>query len=350
MDAIRTLLSGWTAGEPILTGGMAPWAPEGIGPCCPLPGSPSTDGSLGLFVAGRDHHGEQRIAHIEVQTKGTPRAHLHNLVLDQGPPGAFDANGVGYPFVTTLAGTPTLLFVGWLRLSGPAPFRNDIAMTTLDAQWQIESRPAIPLIPPTSLEPYGTGSCCVVAAPDGPRLLYTSFGPWHCTDEASNPSYAIRDVPLAQAHLATRQAKITVPRHGGEYAMAHPSTFTSKSGFLCAFTARGPAYRLFLAISPDGLTWQRLPSAVSIASGVLDSGMQCYPRFVHTGEGPVLIYSGDRYGRQTLLLSRWTGPPLDDVIAAALREARSLNPAKDQEMTWRTEIGNSRPSPQISPP
>lgn len=312
----------WTHGEPVLAASCSPWAPEGIGPCCPLSG-PDVPGRH-LLVAGRDAKGEQRIAHVEIDPNGGQRARMHNIVLDQGPPGRFDSNGVGYPFVTSLDDRRILLFVGWLRLAGPAPFRNDIAAALLDDDLKVCDRPAIPLLPPTPKEPFGSGSCCVMDTEKGPRLLYTSFNSWSQSSSGIAPNYELRSVLLNEAGNPERKPDTVIPASRNEYAISHPSTLTTQSGVLCAFTARGDRYRLFGAVSRDGSTWSRLPGQLEVPGGKYDGDMQCYPRLIEDDEGPQLFYSGDVYGRQTLLRARWVGPPLSDVVAATLEEVRAI--------------------------
>ena len=318
VDATRVLLNSWSIGEPVLTSSMSPWAPEGIGPCCVLPESSGTGHHL--FVSGRDHNGEQRIAHVEIATSPAGRAWLHNIALEQGETGRFDANGVGYPFVSASGGERVLHYVGWLRLAGKAPFRNDIAVASLDPDWRVRHRPAVPLMPPTQAESYGTGSCCVFQVDGHLTMLYTSFGPWKTLGPGLQPTYVLRQLPIDQAPLSSRRPLMMSTPVMGEHAMAHPSVLMTTAGALCVFTARGRRYRLFGAVSADGTRWKRLPGHLVIPAGALDSDMQCYPRFFNDTDGPALFYSGDRYGRDTLLVSRWVGPPLEEVVAAILEK------------------------------
>jgi hypothetical protein len=315
--AERALLTSWKPLGPILVSEPASeLAPQGLGPCFPLS---INSGTIDLLVSSRDSDGCQQIIHTEA-TVGviTPIDLASNIVLTRDSDSQFDTHGVGYPCLTTIEGVRTLLYVGWQRLDGEIPFRNEVGSAVLDDYLgTLERTKGLTLSGPEPL--VGSGSCDVVEMGGRTRLLYTRFLPWEHCEGGMRHRYEI--------HIAERQAGSwrtgpwpAISLQGSEYALCHPSTIVFEDSVLCAFTARGDRYRLHLAVSGPDLCFHRIPGEIELTVGAHDDDMQCYPRFAWDGEDLILLYSGNRYGRDGLLAARWSGNSIQDLVTEVKRQ------------------------------
>ena len=312
--ADRKLLGGWESLGPILVPSPdSLLIPGGLGPVWPVKLS---GGECDLLIAGRGTDGTHRIIRT-MATVGREAAVGEDAtpVLDADGRSGFDRHGTGYPCLAEVDGVRTLLYVGWHRLDGAIPFRNEVGSAVLDDDLVVLERADGPILSgPDSL--VGSGSCDVVEVGGRTRLLYTRFLPWERFGTGMRHRYEI--------HVAERQEGAwrtgpwpAISLQGDEYALCHPSTIVFGDSVLCAFTARGDRYRLHLALSGPNLCFRRLSGTIELAAGVRDDDMQCYPRFAWDGEDLILFYSGNRYGRDGLLAARWVGTSIQDLIEEA---------------------------------
>lgn len=321
-SARSALRSGWSQGAVLIAAAGDAWALGGLGPACFM--RQPQDSRLDLLVAARDVVGEQRISRVIIEDVNAPRARFEGVLLDKGRPDSFDSNGVGYPCVANVDGVTKLYFVGWRRLDGPIPFRNDIGAVCLDDSGLVCGRSSRALFESNPATSHGTGSCTVAPIGNRLHLLYTSFSSWRPLLDRWHHRYGIWQAPITDPQEA---GQAVIPHSGSEYAVAHPTTIPCGDLTLCVFCARGVRYRLFAAISDDGGRWVRVPGHLEIPPGDADDEMQCYPRLAQVGDETWIAYSGNRYGRDALLLSRWQGPRLSSVVRGAWEELQGCTGA-----------------------
>ena len=313
----RKLLGGWESfGAVLVPNPDSLLIPGGLGPVWPVKLS---SGECDLLIAGRGADGVQRIIRtLATVGREVPVGEDATLVLDADGRSGFDRHGTGYPCLVEVDGVRTLLYVGWQRLDGEIPFRNEVGSAVLDDDFLVVERVDDPILSgPDRL--VGSGSCDLVEVGGRTRLLYTRFLPWERFGLGMRHRYEI--------HVAERQAGgwrtgpwQAISLQGDEYALCHPSTVVFGDSVLCAFTARGDRYRLHLAVSGPNLCFRRLCGTIELAAGIHDDKMQCYPRFAWDGEDLILFYSGNRYGRDGLLAARWVGSSIQDLVDEARRQ------------------------------
>ncbi|WBV45501.1 hypothetical protein [Pseudoroseomonas cervicalis] len=274
------------------------WMAGGLGAFFPRR---DAEGGLELFVSGRDAAGTSRIGLLRYA--GFPEAPrlaaASAPLLGPGEPGGFDADGVGYPWLVE----DRLYYVGWQRLGGAVPFRNQLGLALGGAQgfWR-HSR--APLLAACDAEPIGHGSCCVERLGPGRwRMLYTCFLGWEAQEGGGlRHRYRIHaawsDDGLAWQLPGQVAVDFDPAAEEEEYALASPVTWQGAGPEeLLLFTARGARYRLHAARGGEGGRFRRLACPIAIAAGAWDDAMQCYPRLLRWDGRDVLFHAGNGYGR-----------------------------------------------------
>ena len=291
--------------------------PGGLGPCEPVGMSGDR---LDVLVTGRDGQGQQLVvrAPLRIGVVGQPDDRWPVLLSSQDRDGE-GRHGVGYPCLVRVGDRLRLLHVGWRRLVGEVPFRNDLCIVDLDDDLQVGPSRFRRLFDDRDA-PHGTGSCGVVEIGGRTGLLYTKFLGWDSVDGAMGPRYEVHHVWLGEDGLPASGGGLSIGLGEGESALCHPSLLVFGGELvLGAFCVRGDRYRIHLGISGPDLRFRRLGavSALDVEPGAANE--QCYPRFMQDGDRVVLLYSGDRYGRDALLAATWGGGDLGDLVVRLSR-------------------------------
>jgi hypothetical protein len=280
------------------------WMAGGLGAFCPRLGP---DGALQLYVGGRDAEGRSHIGRLDfdgsLQDAAPPvLRQVSAPLLSLGAPGCFDADGTGYPWLVEAAGVLRMYYVGWQRLGGAVPFRNQIGLAvSRDGGASFSRASRAPLMAASDAEPIGQGSCAVGRGADGRwRMLYTSFLEWAALPEGGlRHRYQLHTAWSEDGLDWRRTGEVAVPlADAEEYALGAPAPWPVEGApERLFFTARGARYHLFLATAQAPGRFRRHPAPLRIPSGDWDDAMQCYPRVLRAGGQDVLFYAGNGYGR-----------------------------------------------------
>lgn len=284
------------------------WMGGGAGAFFAMPYDP---GTVRLFLTGRDKTIRTRVGIITLKWDQRPQVVdvTREPVIDLGESGAFDMDGVSYPWMVEHDGALFMYYVGWNRLGGEVPFRNQIGLAISEDNGKSFRRVTrAPLLPLTDAEPIGSGSHCVEKVPGGWRMYYTSFLRWDRTPEGPKHFYHIREAYSKDGIHWERPGKVVVDLiPPDEYALGAPDLDSWGGNRMIYFTARGHRYRLFACQEGKDGNWIRLPGHLNIPSGDFDSDMQCYPRTLRFHDRTYLLYSGNGYGRAGIGYAEWTG-------------------------------------------
>ncbi len=166
--------------------------------------------------------------------------------------------------------------------------------------------------------PLGTGSCEVVATADGWELLYTRFLAWDEVDGSFQHRYEVHRALLdADGRVAVLRG-VAIGLEAGEHSLCHPTVLDLGGVFLGAFCVRGDRYRIHLAVAGPDLRFQRIGEVGGLSHVPGAAEEQCYPRLIRDGRRIVLVYSGDRYGRDALMAAVWSGGSIEDLVVSSL--------------------------------
>lgn len=275
-----------------------PWMAGGLGAFFPRI---TEDGHLELLVSGRDAAGESRIGSMIFEWADPPRLlHVSEPLLDRGALGAFDMNGAGYPWLVQHDDVQRMFYVGWTRIGGDIPFRNQMGL----AERTGDSGPfhrvsQASWFPATDREPIGTGSCAVDRLPDGPwRILYVNFVGWDRHDDSVTHRYNVRQAFSSDGVTFDRDAStVAIELEGDEVAIGTPAPRWLRGDQEILFTARTDFYRLYsVPITSEGEILKRR-TLLRIPAGDWDGEMQGYPKVLRHAGQDWLFYCGDGYGR-----------------------------------------------------
>jgi hypothetical protein len=261
----------------------------------------TTNGHLELLVSGRDTRGESRIGAMVFEWGEQPRLlHVTEPLLDKGELGAFDMNGAGYPWVVQDGERQWMFYVGWTRMGGDIPFRNQMGLAERKGdQGPFERVSRASWFPATDREPIGTGSCAVDRLLDGRwRVLYVNFDAWERAGDAVTHRYNVRQAFSADGLIFDREAStVAIALEGDEVAIGTPAPRWVGERQEVLFTARSRFYRLYsVPVTPEGEILRRR-TRLDIPSGDWDGEMQGYPKVLRHDGRDWLFYCGDGYGR-----------------------------------------------------
>ena len=280
----------------------------------PVPGVPWMAGGLGAFfprvtrsehlellVSGRDAAGESRIGSMIFEWNDPPRLlHVSEPLLDRGVLGAFDMNGAGYPWLVQHEGVQRMFYVGWTRMNGAIPFRNQLGLAERTDENDVFQRVSkASWFPATDSEPIGTGSCSVDRLPGGPwRMLYVNFVAWERNGDTVSHRYNVRQAFSSDGLTFDRAAStVAIELEGDEVAIGTPAPRWVEAAQEILFTARVRAYRLYsVPVATDGEILKRR-TLLNIPAGSWDGEMQGYPKVLRHAGQDWLFYCGDGYGR-----------------------------------------------------
>jgi hypothetical protein len=284
------------------------WMGGGAGAFFAMPQGKDT---VRLFLTGRDKTIRTRIGIVTLHWAERPQVVdvTREPVIELGELGSFDMDGVSYPWLVEHEGALFMYYVGWNRLGGEIPFRNQIGLAVSeDGGKSFKRVTKAPLLPLTDAEFIGSGSNCVEKVPGGWRMYYTSFLRWERRPEGPRHYYHVREAHSKDGIHWERPGKVVVDLiPPDEYALGAPDLDVHDGSRVIYFTARGHRYHLFASVEGKDGDWTRLPGHLEIPRGEFDSDMQCYPRSLRFQGKTYLLYSGNGYGRAGIGYAEWTG-------------------------------------------
>jgi hypothetical protein len=281
------------------------WMATYTGPsfAMPRPGA----GVVDVYVTGRDVKNRSRIGlmTIDPESPNPPLTIGSEPVFDIGSLGAFDENGVSYPWIVDSGDAWLMYYVGWVP-TVLTPFQNHVglAIKAPDSEWRRFSR--APILPRTDEEYLSLGSTSVLRENGRWRMWYTCFRRWGT--EAGDPKhvYVIKYAESGDGAEWTRPNIVCIDTVApDEYSIGRPSVLQRDGLYHMWYSYRGRSYRIGYAWSEDGIRWTRRDDLVGI--DVSDSGWDsesiCYAHVFEWKRALYMLYCGNHYGRGGLGLA-----------------------------------------------
>jgi hypothetical protein len=260
-----------------------------------------------VYCCGRDAQGRGQIGYFEIDVT-RPREVLfftQEPVIRLGSLGAFDDNGVVNGSIVDHEGREYHYYSG-LTLGVTVPFYFYVALAiSEDGGRTLRKVSASPLLERNDIDPYLTGSPCVLKDRGKWRMWYTSGVRWTVEDGKPKHYYHIKYAESENGLEWQRRGVVCLDFQGDEHVVARPCVVRDRDLYRMWYSYRGPSYRIGYAESEDGLSWTRRDDLVGIdvsASG-FDSEMIEYAYvFDHKGERHML-YNGNGYGKSGIGLA-----------------------------------------------
>lgn len=261
-----------------------------------------------VFFAGRDASNRTQIGYFDLRMNSTPEVvHVcENPVIGLGELGAFDDSGVNSSWVVRHDGRYYHYYGG--RSEGVSvPFYVFVGLAVSDDGGQSFRKfsPA-PLLERSLVDPYLTGTPCVLVEGTRWRMWYLSGVRWERTNEGAKHYYHIKYAESNDGIQWRRDGRVVIDfQSPEEYAIARPSVLHHRGVYRMWYSYRGVRYRIGYAESVDGYAWTRMDGCVGIdvSESGWDSEMIGYPHvFDHWGR-IYMLYNGNRYGKSGIGLA-----------------------------------------------
>ncbi|HUN28790.1 MAG TPA: hypothetical protein VMV65_03210 [Alphaproteobacteria bacterium] len=265
---------------------------------------------LRIYCCGRDAQQRSQVGYFEMDLKrpGEVLDFSEEPFLGIGPLGAYDDCGVLNACYLD-DGSRQLHYYSGITLGTTVPFRffASVAVSDDGGRTARKLSPA-PLLGMNEVDPYLTGSPCVLRDGERFRMWYTSGVRWELFDGIPRHFYHIKYAESANGVDWLRKGTVCVDfADKDEYVVARPCVRIMDDGrFAMWYSYRGDRYRIGYAESSDGLRWERLDQRAGIEASPSgwDSEMVCYAFVFDHGPERYMLYNGNGYGESGIGLAR----------------------------------------------
>ena len=260
-----------------------------------------------LYVTGRDVMNRSHIGRVRIDLKN-PKHILEMTtepVLPLGNLGAFDENGVSYPWIVRNKNKLWMYYVGWMPTI-LTPFQVHIGLGIQKSKDRFERYSKAPILKRTDKDYLGMGSICVLNENDTWKMWYTSFTKWENTKQLRH-RYLIKYAESVDGIHWQRYNQVCIHfKNNEEYAIGRPSVLRLNNTYHMWYCYRGYHYKIGYATSTDGIHWERQDNQVklNLSGASWDSKSQAYPHVFNFKNYLYLIYCGNEYGKEGLGLAR----------------------------------------------
>src|SRR5438132_26489 len=178
-------------------------------------------GHFEVYVTGRDTNNRSMIGRVELDLSDAPRVLIIEAdpVLTPGQKGAFDENGVSYPYLVEHGVDLYMLYVGWMP-TVLTPFQNHLGMAVQGPGGEFTRVSRAPILERNDDDFLSIGSACCFIEDGLWRLWYTSFLSWAKTPEDPKHHYVIKYAESTDGRSWKRLNVVCIgPRSIDEYSI-----------------------------------------------------------------------------------------------------------------------------------
>jgi hypothetical protein len=258
-------------------------------------------GGYRVYFSSRDTGGRAQVGFFETGPEfGEVTRVSERPVIGLGPLGAFDDSGVNASWIVNHDHKKYNYYSGWsLGFSVPFYFFVGLAISDDGGDTYRRVSPS-PILERSDVDPYLTGSPCVLVEDGRWRMWYVSGTGWEMKDERPQHRYHIKYAESNDGIAWKREGFVCIDyKSEDEYAISRPCVVKHGDSYRMWFASRGSSYRIGYAESIDGLKWIRKDeeSGIDVSASGWDSEMVAYPYvFEHEG-GYYMLYNGNEYGK-----------------------------------------------------
>lgn len=264
-----------------------------------------------IYFGTRDEKNRTFTTFIDVQA-GNPKNILYRHstpILQLGRMGTFDDCGVMPSWIIDFGGLTYLYYIGW-TVRNTIPYHNSIGLAlSKDNGVTFKRYSQGPLYSPTVLEPYFTGTSCIIIDNGIWKNWYLSCTKWEILNGKPEPFYHIKYAESPDGIQWKRDGHIAIdfksPDEGGivrASVMKEDQMYKMWYSFRKARdyrTNRKNSYRIGYAESKDGRQWHRKDRKITIELSETgwDSEMMAYPHVIKHNGTRYMFYNGNGFGR-----------------------------------------------------
>lgn len=261
-----------------------------------------------IYVTGRDSKNRSSIGRIRINIEN-PKEIIEitpHPLFSFGEKGAFDENGVSYPYMVENEGKTYMYYVGWMP-SILTPFQNHMGLAIKVGDNSFERFSRAPILERNNDDFLSIGSSCVVIDKGTWKMWYTSFLKWGANSNEHKHYYVIKYAESKDGIHWERNNQICINhKDENEYSIGKPCVLKIKDKYHMWYSYRGEQYRIGYAYSSDGINWTRRDDLVGIdvSKEGWDSKALCYAHVFLYDDNLYMIYNGNDYGKEGLGLAK----------------------------------------------
>jgi hypothetical protein len=247
---------------------------------------------------------------IDLENPGTAQDLSRSPVLSFSEPGAFDENGVSYPYVVRKGQKVFLYYNGWMP-TVLTPFQIHLGLAVSSDGDHFERASRAPILERTNDDHLSIGSVGVLDDDGLWRMWYTSFVRWGRKASQHKHYYLIKYAESDDGIHWRRDNTVCIDfRDTDEFSICRPSVIRHDGLYHMWFSYRGRHYRIGYAWSEDGIHWQRRDdlAGIDVSETGWDSESVCYSYVFRHMDALHMLYCGNEYGRDGLGLARLALP------------------------------------------
>lgn len=273
-----------------------------------------------IYFSTRDDQNRSRTAMIEVEA-GNPQNVLSvskNPILDIGKPGLFDDCGAMPSWIVNVGDKKYLYYIGW-TVRNTVPYHNSIGLAVSSDQGRtFQKFSEGPLFSPTIIEPYFTGTSCVLKDDDGVwKNWYLSCTGWKEVAGKYEPLYDIKYATSKDGIHWNRNGTVAIGyKNDKEGGLVKASVVKEDNLYKMWYAYRNAedyrtnadnSYRIGYAQSRDGISWERKDDTVNLGLSEegFDTQMLCYPHVIEHKGKKFMFYNGDGFGASGIGYAVW---------------------------------------------
>ncbi len=268
--------------------------------------SPVREGITRVYFAGRSTEHRSHVGFADVRLGPAPSVVnvSETPVLSPGPVGCFDEHGVYPASVVDVDTHRYLYFIGWNQGVRPPLFYASIGLAVSHDRGETFTR-----VSPAPIMQRSEHDPCLVTSPnvlrDGARwrMHYVSGIRWEQGADGSLQSfYHLKYAESADGRTWNASGHIAIDFAGPhETNIARPAVLRLEDGYAMwySYVTHPPGrYRMGVATSTDGITWNRADARVglNVPANGFDDDMLCYPSVIVHDDRIYLFYNGNSFG------------------------------------------------------
>jgi hypothetical protein len=280
--------------------GSLPWAKKYAFPPTPLFLS---DDVVRMYLAFTDENTVGRIGFVELDAADPSRVLRvsQTPVLDIGPPGAFDENGVLPTSVLRVGDEIWMYYVGYQLGYKVRYFQFQGLAVSRDGGLTFKRTSNVPVIDRSDAEFLNRTSAFVMLENGRFRMWYVGGSEWTQGKGKYLPVYNMRYLESPDGRTWPDEGRVVIDfADGDEHALGKPWVIHEGGLYRMFFSSRtrSKGYRLGYAESPDGIAWTRKDDEIGIdvSPEGWDSQMIAYASVVTTHGRTLMFYNGNNCG------------------------------------------------------
>ena len=274
-----------------------------------------------VYFAARDRDNRSRILAADLDPGDGMRivAEHFDPVLNIGPPGTFDHEGV-FPSVTLQVDGRIRLYYAGVIVRRDIRAQGSIGLAVSDDGLSFRKMFAGPVLGTGPLDPYGSAAPVVRKTARAYRMWYVGGTDWRQVESVLDPFYEIRTTDSPDGMIWNARSETAVPLEPDWVAgVARPWITDEPDALRLWFSRRGKAYRtpgdeayrlMSVRVDEQGISCGAAEPVVfdnPPSSGDFDSWMQAYACVVPYSDDLIMLYNGNDFGREGFGWARLPG-------------------------------------------